>query len=121
MRRSRQSYPDAIPDRVGVAVVRRRTSGTAVGSRARLACQGDHSNPDDDYHSICTALGWSLRGSRTDLRHISGLQGIEARSDPRAFKELTAMNLKRFVPTETLTMALDNVRAHKFRSFLTVL
>ncbi|HEY3131456.1 MAG TPA: ABC transporter permease [Acidobacteriota bacterium] len=31
------------------------------------------------------------------------------------------MNLKAFVPKETLQMALDNVRAHKFRSFLTVL
>ncbi len=31
------------------------------------------------------------------------------------------MRLKSFVPGETLVMALDNVRAHKFRSFLTVL
>lgn len=31
------------------------------------------------------------------------------------------MNLKSFLPTETILMALDNVRAHKFRSFLTVL
>ncbi|HWN99091.1 MAG TPA: ABC transporter permease, partial [Blastocatellia bacterium] len=31
------------------------------------------------------------------------------------------MKLKSFVPTETIMMALDNVRAHKFRSFLTVL
>ena len=31
------------------------------------------------------------------------------------------MRLKSFVPTETVLMALDNVRAHKFRSFLTVL
>lgn len=31
------------------------------------------------------------------------------------------MRLKSFVPTETILMALDNVRAHKFRSFLTVL
>src|SRR6185295_13945267 len=31
------------------------------------------------------------------------------------------MKLKSFVPTETIVMALDNVRAHKFRSFLTVL
>ncbi|PYP88024.1 MAG: multidrug ABC transporter substrate-binding protein [Blastocatellia bacterium AA13] len=31
------------------------------------------------------------------------------------------MDLKRFIPAETLKMALDNVRAHKFRSFLTVL
>ena len=31
------------------------------------------------------------------------------------------MKLKWFVPSETLLMALDNVRAHKFRSFLTVL
>lgn len=31
------------------------------------------------------------------------------------------MRLKSFVPTETIVMALDNVRAHKFRSFLTVL
>jgi putative ABC transport system permease protein len=29
--------------------------------------------------------------------------------------------VKSFVPTETILMALDNVRAHKFRSFLTVL
>jgi putative ABC transport system permease protein len=31
------------------------------------------------------------------------------------------LKLKSFVPSETLLMALDNVRAHKFRSFLTVL
>ena len=31
------------------------------------------------------------------------------------------MKLKALVPSETLLMALDNVRAHKFRSFLTVL
>ncbi|MFY9554671.1 MAG: ABC transporter permease [Blastocatellia bacterium] len=31
------------------------------------------------------------------------------------------MKLKSFVASETLIMALDNVRAHKFRSFLTVL
>lgn len=31
------------------------------------------------------------------------------------------MKLKSSVPTETILMALDNVRAHKFRSFLTVL
>jgi len=31
------------------------------------------------------------------------------------------LRLKSFVPGETLVMALDNVRAHKFRSFLTVL
>ncbi|HEV8130557.1 MAG TPA: ABC transporter permease, partial [Acidobacteriota bacterium] len=31
------------------------------------------------------------------------------------------VNLKAFIPKETLQMALDNVRAHKFRSFLTVL
>ena len=31
------------------------------------------------------------------------------------------MKLKAFVPSETLVMALDNVRSHKFRSFLTVL
>ena len=31
------------------------------------------------------------------------------------------MKFKAFVPSETLLMALDNVRAHKFRSFLTVL
>ncbi|HVF91336.1 MAG TPA: ABC transporter permease [Blastocatellia bacterium] len=31
------------------------------------------------------------------------------------------MNVKSFFPTETLKMAVDNVRAHKFRSFLTTL
>lgn len=31
------------------------------------------------------------------------------------------MKLSSFIPTETIAMALDNVRAHKFRSFLTVL
>ncbi|HLG16333.1 MAG TPA: ABC transporter permease [Blastocatellia bacterium] len=31
------------------------------------------------------------------------------------------MKLNSLVPTETIAMALDNVRAHKFRSFLTVL
>jgi putative ABC transport system permease protein len=31
------------------------------------------------------------------------------------------MKLPRFIPRETLLMALDSVRAHKFRSFLTVL
>ena len=31
------------------------------------------------------------------------------------------MKLNAFVPSETLLMALDNVRSHKFRSFLTVL
>ena len=31
------------------------------------------------------------------------------------------MKLPGFIPTETLKMAFDNVRAHKFRSFLTVL
>ena len=31
------------------------------------------------------------------------------------------MKLKALVPSETLLMALDNVRSHKFRSFLTVL
>jgi putative ABC transport system permease protein len=31
------------------------------------------------------------------------------------------VKLKSFVPAETVIMALDNVRAHKFRSFLTVL
>lgn len=31
------------------------------------------------------------------------------------------MKLKAMIPGETLVMALDNVRAHKFRSFLTVL
>ena len=31
------------------------------------------------------------------------------------------MRLPRFIPRETLLMALDSVRAHKFRSFLTVL
>lgn len=31
------------------------------------------------------------------------------------------MKLKTIVPTETLRMALDNVRSHKFRSFLTIL
>jgi len=31
------------------------------------------------------------------------------------------MNLKSIVASETLAMALDNIRAHKFRSFLTVL
>ncbi|MBC7910793.1 MAG: hypothetical protein H7Y30_09860, partial [Pyrinomonadaceae bacterium] len=31
------------------------------------------------------------------------------------------LKLPRFIPKETLKMALDSVRAHKFRSFLTVL
>jgi putative ABC transport system permease protein len=31
------------------------------------------------------------------------------------------LKLRAFVPSETFAMALDNVRAHKFRSFLTVL
>jgi putative ABC transport system permease protein len=31
------------------------------------------------------------------------------------------MRFPRFIPTETLKMALDSVRSHKFRSFLTVL
>src|ERR1044071_8714362 len=31
------------------------------------------------------------------------------------------MNLKSIVASETLAMELDNIRAHKFRSFLTVL
>jgi putative ABC transport system permease protein len=31
------------------------------------------------------------------------------------------MRLRSFIPTETVMMALDNVRAHKFRSFLTTL
>jgi putative ABC transport system permease protein len=31
------------------------------------------------------------------------------------------MRLSRYLPTETIAMALGNVRAHKFRSFLTVL
>jgi putative ABC transport system permease protein len=31
------------------------------------------------------------------------------------------MKLRSFIPTETILMALDNVRAHKFRSFLTTL
>ena len=31
------------------------------------------------------------------------------------------MKLPRFIPSETLKMALDSVRSHKFRSFLTVL
>ncbi len=31
------------------------------------------------------------------------------------------MKLPNFIPTETLLMALDSVRAHKFRSFLTIL
>jgi putative ABC transport system permease protein len=31
------------------------------------------------------------------------------------------MRLSRYIPTETIAMALGNVRAHKFRSFLTVL
>jgi hypothetical protein len=31
------------------------------------------------------------------------------------------MKLRSFIPAETILMALDNVRAHKFRSFLTTL
>ena len=31
------------------------------------------------------------------------------------------LKLPNFFPTETLLMALDSVRAHKFRSFLTIL
>ena len=31
------------------------------------------------------------------------------------------MKLPEFIPKETLLMAFDSVRAHKFRSFLTVL
>ncbi|MBA3768509.1 MAG: multidrug ABC transporter substrate-binding protein, partial [Acidobacteria bacterium] len=31
------------------------------------------------------------------------------------------MRLPRFIPVETLAMAFDSVRSHKFRSFLTVL
>ena len=31
------------------------------------------------------------------------------------------LRLSRFIPVETLSMAFDSVRSHKFRSFLTVL
>jgi hypothetical protein len=31
------------------------------------------------------------------------------------------VNLRRFIPVETIVMALGTIRAHKFRSFLTVL
>src|SRR5437867_8939396 len=48
-------------------------------------------------------------------------QSNQAGSSPPLNESKMRLRLPRFFPRETLFMALDNVRAHKFRSFLTVL
>src|SRR6185369_2635326 len=56
-----------------------------------------------------------------DRRHLPRIQGGSTRSDHGFEQGVMKFQLPKGILRETLKMALDSVRGHKFRSFLTVL
>src|SRR5678816_4040767 len=56
-----------------------------------------------------------------DRGHLSGVQSGATRSDSGTEQSIMKIRVPKGILRETLRMALDSVRGHKFRSFLTVL
>src|SRR4030095_12187549 len=69
---------------------------------------------------LCLAVADCFRSHRDYRGHLSSVQGISARSDCCPHQELT-MSVRSIVPNETVMMAVQAIRANKFRSVLTVL